>query len=392
MSDNILGSGAYAKVVSDGDLAIKVISISNFKSAVREIGFINACNHENIIKINNVKYTNEEISIHMKKYNCDLYDFMRKNSLLKINIVYKFARELINAIAHIHSRGIIHGDIKPQNILIDNSKEPSVAICDFGISLSNVEKYHRGKVQTCTYRAPEVDYDKSKAQYTSSIDVWSLGCILFELAAGFPIVKYQKGIEDSSWYVCEFYKINKCLNRAERLKLLKSINIRYIRKIICDKMCKYPTRYREFLDSGFIGLIAFCLHPNYNKRIDANSALSLINHIVHIGPTYNIIDFQPIYNDFNQTIDEMSCFINVNFNIISVCSSPCLHTAEIIYTRYIKIKENASENIKLACIFIASCIYPAPETLVNEITSIINYNRLIRLSSCVLNTLSGKIL
>ncbi|SIP85758.1 Cyclin-dependent kinase [Pacmanvirus A23] len=390
MNSNVLGSGAYAKVITDGELAVKVISTGNFKSAIREIGFINACDHENIIKINNVKYTNEEISIYMKKYNCDLYDFMRKNNLLKINIVYKFARELINALAYIHSRGIIHGDIKPQNVLIDD--EPKVVICDFGISLPNIEKYHRGKVQTCTYRAPEVDYDKNKSQYTNSIDIWSLGCILFELAAGFPIVKYQRGNEDSTIYACEFYKLNKCSSRAERLKILKSVNIRYIRKVICDKMCKYPNRYREFLDSGFIGLIAFCLRPNYNKRIDANSALSLINHIVQTGPTYNIINFQPVYFESNQTIDEMSCLVNVNYSIISLCSIQCLHTAERIYTRYKKVKENASENIKLACLFIASCIYPAPESLIHEITSIVNYNRLIRLASCVLNALSGKIL
>lgn len=87
-----------------------------------------------------------------------------------------FVLHTANALQILREKDIIHCDLKPENILYD-SKLDLFKICDFGISCSNKAKKHF-PVQTVYYRAPEVIFRKN---YTYSIDIWSFGCIIYEL-------------------------------------------------------------------------------------------------------------------------------------------------------------------------------------------------------------------
>lgn len=113
--------------------------------------------------------------------NGNLFGFVRRNPELPEARLRDFFAQTASGIQYIHSCGIVHRDIKPENILLD--EELNVKICDFGWSTalqgSAVRKTFCG---TYEYMAPEI-FESSAYDFT--VDIWSLGILLFELLHGF---------------------------------------------------------------------------------------------------------------------------------------------------------------------------------------------------------------
>jgi dual specificity tyrosine-phosphorylation-regulated kinase 2/3/4 len=90
------------------------------------------------------------------------------------------AKQVLTALQYTHQLGLIHCDLKPENILIQSYSRCEVKVIDFGSSCYKTD--HLGSyVQSRAYRAPEVILGM---KYNELVDVWSLGCILFELLTG----------------------------------------------------------------------------------------------------------------------------------------------------------------------------------------------------------------
>jgi serine/threonine protein kinase len=83
------------------------------------MGFIKACDHPNVIKIHKVRMDSTKTELYMKRYAYDLDKYMKKYGLIPIELIFSFARDLLDGIVHVHSKDIVHGDLKPQNILVD---------------------------------------------------------------------------------------------------------------------------------------------------------------------------------------------------------------------------------------------------------------------------------
>ncbi|MBV98635.1 Glycogen synthase kinase-3 alpha, partial [Eschrichtius robustus] len=114
---------------------------------------------------------------------------------LTIPIIYVkvYMYQLFRSLAYIHSQGVCHRDIKPQNLLVD----PDTAVlklCDFG-SAKQLVRGEPNVSYICSryYRAPELIFGAT--DYTSSIDVWSAGCVLAELLLGQPIFPGDSGVD-----------------------------------------------------------------------------------------------------------------------------------------------------------------------------------------------------
>ena len=101
--------------------------------------------------------------------------------------------QLGRALGHIHGAGVCHRDIKPQNLLVDPERH-ILKLCDFG-SAKALVKGEPNVAYICSryYRAPELIFGAT--DYSTAIDVWSMGCVLAELLLGSPMFPGSSGVD-----------------------------------------------------------------------------------------------------------------------------------------------------------------------------------------------------
>lgn len=113
----------------------------------------------------------------------DLETLLRHDSLSQ-NQSQEIIRSLFRALAHIHSLGIIHRDVKPSNILLQSRNGP-VYLADFGIAWSSNDRDSEPAakkitdVGTTSYRPPELLFGHKG--YDSSLDIWAAGCVVGDI-------------------------------------------------------------------------------------------------------------------------------------------------------------------------------------------------------------------
>ena len=114
----------------------------------------------------------------------DLHDVIRLNSKISRQHKQYFMYQLMRGLKYIHSAGVIHRDIKPQNLLVNDRYE--LKICDFGLATVKNEKINAAYdltpyVVTRWFRAPELLLKYQSKNYTSKIDLLFDGCVFAEL-------------------------------------------------------------------------------------------------------------------------------------------------------------------------------------------------------------------
>ncbi|KAF5287799.1 hypothetical protein FQR65_LT12167 [Abscondita terminalis] len=154
------------------------------ETAKNEVSVLKSLKHPNIVLYYDSFVSNGTFYIVMEFSNKgSLHEFIKEKrpNLVHQQVVLNLFCQILNGLNHIHSKNIIHRDLKSENIFLTGLQSDVVKIGDFGISkiLQNDTKTQTF-IGTANYLAPEMCHGKP---YNTKSDIWSLGCILYELCA-----------------------------------------------------------------------------------------------------------------------------------------------------------------------------------------------------------------
>jgi len=294
--DKVLGSGGHGTVYKYDDMAYKIMT-DRF-SYIRELmcsqlGYIlGGC-----IKLNKYDYNNNTLCYPV--YNIDMHKWIHhwRCGIIDIDRRQLIIERLIICIAKLHYHDIIHGDLKPGNILFKTSSSgylEEVILCDSG-NLSSPHNFNIGNM-TKIYRPPEKNA-------SLALDIYSLGCIIVDLFTTY----YKQDRTEQIKYLPKYWKgiAQKCLDPNP----LNRPSIFYLHKYIYNQEITYNT---------FIASIPHIIHLDNNDRhiIQNHPLLTHFLQINHqqINPItigkiceyiiyYKIIDFNTLkLNDTSERI------------------------------------------------------------------------------------------
>ncbi|RIB05565.1 kinase-like domain-containing protein [Gigaspora rosea] len=192
-----LGEGTYGIVYKAQNkdtnevVALKRIRLDNEEegvpcTAIREISLLKELKHANIVRLYDVLHTEKKLTLVFEYLDSDLKKFLDTyGGDLDVPTIKQLMYQLLKGIAFCHEHRVLHRDLKPQNLLIN--KKCELKLADFGLARAfgiPVRSYSH-EVVTLWYRAPDVLM--GSRQYSTSIDVWSAGCIFAEMASGRPL-------------------------------------------------------------------------------------------------------------------------------------------------------------------------------------------------------------
>ena len=286
----LLGQGTFGKVVQCFDkiknehVAIKIIrNIQKYRDAAKiELRVLSTLKKFDPENTNHCIHLREcfdyrgHICIVTDLLKISLYDFLENNKYIGFpgSQIQSIAKQLIRTVCFLHDLGIIHTDLKPENVLLkdDNYHKLKITsltiisaylslkndkrsikflkilnltdiyVIDFGSSIFDSE-YHSLVVSTRHYRAPEIIFN---CGWSFAIDLWSVGCILVELIIGEPLFKTHNDQEHlhmiqkisgelinqqmvlmckkQGYKVGEYFDDNCQLIKLEELKFIQSVN------------------------------------------------------------------------------------------------------------------------------------------------------------------------
>lgn len=157
-------------------------------TAIREISLMKELKHENIVSLHDVIHTENKLMLVFEFMDKDLKKYMDSRGdrgALDPYTIKSFMHQLLQGIAFCHENRVLHRDLKPQNLLINNKGQLKLA--DFGLARAfgiPVNTFSN-EVVTLWYRAPDVLL--GSRTYNTSIDIWSAGCIMAEMYTGRPL-------------------------------------------------------------------------------------------------------------------------------------------------------------------------------------------------------------
>ena len=364
-----IAEGAFGKVIhvkdiiNNKDLAVKVINKSGrtvnlIHKMKEEVTILKQLNHENIVKYYGYEETNSKLYIIMEfiKYGT-LSEFMNKNiGKIKEEDASIIISKLLSATEYLHNKLICHRDIKPENIMFSKENDlSSIKLIDFGLSEQNLyNSLLEGYAGTLLYMSPEQIEKKS---YSQTIDIWSIGIILYMLLNNNKHPFYIKG-DDRKSYIEKIkkgkFKFECNISFMAKNLIMKLLEINPSWRYSSEKAIRHPWITRKKNDEipkTFNEILSF---RNSIKNIKDISLISIFlnfckknENLFNVNNNNNNNSINNNDNNFNNDID---------FNI----ENNSFYYNDEKYLSEEKEKENENENIEFFKIddnYINKCNY-----------------------------------
>jgi len=188
-----LGEGTYGQVYkavsrrTQETFALKKIRILYDEdgvpgNAIREVALLKECDHPNVIRLHDVFSNLSALYLVFEFLDMDLRVYLKRHGPFTDVLLLKSAAcQCLRGVEYCHAHRVLHRDLKPQNVLIDVHQH-RLKLADFGLAraFSIPLRTYTHEVVTLWYRAPEILLGQPK--YANPIDLWSLGCIVAEMA------------------------------------------------------------------------------------------------------------------------------------------------------------------------------------------------------------------
>lgn len=287
-----LGEGTYGDVVrvspikhTSKQYALKITKTNKNKQyniiTKTEYSILKPLKHPNIIKIIDFIKGDLGFGLVLPLYSNNLYQYIRTQLYINNYDTCHILIQLCNGLDYLKKNNIIHRDLKPENILMNDIN--NIVIIDFGMAIdkTNHRDNFKFNVQTIYYRAPEIFI---QCDYDDSIDIWSLGCIAYEIYCKKPLFKKKDNISlfieqnlilgsPSSDFICKYPQLYKYYDDIEypfymiyennKYPLTKSMSLR-------TKLIKNKNLANFILD---------CLCWNKDHRITPNTAVKVLKNM-----------------------------------------------------------------------------------------------------------------
>ncbi|KAL3536865.1 hypothetical protein ACH5RR_000231 [Cinchona calisaya] len=289
MAERVVGSGSFgvvfqAKCLETGDsVAIKkVLQDRRYKN--RELQIMRLLDHPNVVKMMHCFYSTTEknevyLNLVLEYVSETVYRVSRHYSRLNHHMpsiyVQLYTYQICRALNYLHSViGVCHRDIKPQNLLV-NPHTHQLKICDFGSAKMLVPgEPNISYICSRYYRAPELIFGAT--EYTTAIDMWSVGCVMAELLLGQPLFPGESGVD-------QLVEIIKILGTPTREEI----------------KCMNPN-YSEF---KFPQIKAHPWYKVFHKRLPAE-AVDLVSRLLQYSPSLRCTALEACAHPFFDSLRE----------------------------------------------------------------------------------------
>ncbi|XP_058026572.1 cyclin-dependent kinase 16 isoform X2 [Ahaetulla prasina] len=191
-----LGEGTYATVykgkskLTDNLVALKEIRLEHEEgapcTAIREVSLLKDLKHANIVTLHDIIHTEKSLTLVFEYLDKDLKQYLDDcGNVINMHNVKLFLFQLLRGLAYCHRQKVLHRDLKPQNLLINERGELKLA--DFGLARAKSipTKTYSNEVVTLWYRPPDILLGST--EYSTQIDMWGVGCIFYEMSTGRPL-------------------------------------------------------------------------------------------------------------------------------------------------------------------------------------------------------------
>ncbi|RVW46555.1 Shaggy-related protein kinase epsilon [Vitis vinifera] len=326
MAERVVGQGSFgivfqAKCLETGEtVAIKkVLQDKRYKN--RELQTMRLLDHPNIVSLKHCFFSTTDkdelyLNLVLEYVPETVYrvakHYSRANQRMPLIYVKLYTYQICRALAYIHGVvGVCHRDIKPQNLLV-NPHIHQLKLCDFG-SAKVLVKGEPNISYICSryYRAPELIFGAT--EYTTAIDMWSVGCVLAELLLGQPLFPGESGVDQ----LVEIIKVLGTPTREE----IKCMNPNYTEfKFPQIKAHPWHKIFHKRMPPEAVDLVSRLLQYSPNLRCTAVS-ISDLPPCNLLAAEYKMKTQATTITENGNTTDNY-CHFDVLENVLEACIHP----------------------------------------------------------------------